>query len=81
MCFGIAIITQHYVGYAVVALIVEINSIFLHLRQLLQVLKVPRDSLPYRINSLVNLGKLTFIRILEILIAKNVLGMFSLSLT
>ena len=56
-CFGIAVTTQVYIGYAIVALIIELNSIFLHLRQLFQVLKVPKDSNIYRTNSLICLGK------------------------
>ena len=56
-CFGIAVTTRVYIGYAIVALIIELNSIFLHLRQLFQVLKVPKDSNIYRTNSLICLGK------------------------
>jgi hypothetical protein len=63
LCFGIAIVTQHYIGYSVVALIVEINSIFLHGRQLLQILKVPKQSSLYRTNSLINLGTYIVCRI------------------
>lgn len=57
LCFGIAVTTQVYVGYAVVALLVEVNSIFLHTRQLLQVLQVPKDSSIFRTNSLLCLGE------------------------
>ena len=35
VCFGIAARTRLYLPYAVLALVIEINSIFLHLRQLL----------------------------------------------
>ena len=50
-----------YVGYAVVALIIELNSIFLHLRQLFQIIKVPKYSIIYRTNSLMSLGKFLLI--------------------
>ena len=46
-----------YVGYSVVALVVEINSVFLHSRQLLQILNVAKNDSLYRINSLLNMGK------------------------
>ncbi|XP_026228706.1 TLC domain-containing protein 2-like [Anabas testudineus] len=34
-CFGLAVTSRRYVGFAVVSLLVEINSVFLHVRQLL----------------------------------------------
>ena len=60
-CFGIAVFTKLYVGYAVLALVVELNSIFLHLRQLLQTCGFSRSNQYYRLNSLVNLGKYSFV--------------------
>lgn len=57
VCFGIAVVKELYVGYAVIALLVEINSIFLHLRQLLRFLSFQKDHPVYRLNSLLNLGK------------------------
>jgi hypothetical protein len=57
MCFGIAVVTEFYVGYAVIALLVEINSIFLHIRQLLRFLDFSKDNPVYRLNSLMNIGK------------------------
>jgi len=56
LCFGIAILTKVYIGYAVLALVVEINSVFLHMRQLLQCCGFPRTNSLYRLNSLINLG-------------------------
>ena len=44
-------------GYSVLALIVELNTIFLHLRQLLQTCGVPKSNQYYRLNSLINLGE------------------------
>lgn len=60
-CFGIAVLTGRYVGFAVVALLVEINSVFLHLRQILRMACLAAGDL-YRINSMVNLGTVMFIR-------------------
>uniref|UniRef100_A0A8C2ZK08 TLC domain-containing protein n=1 Tax=Cyclopterus lumpus TaxID=8103 RepID=A0A8C2ZK08_CYCLU len=34
-CFSLSVTSRLYVGYAVVSLLVEINSVFLHIRQLL----------------------------------------------
>ncbi|XP_064612890.1 TLC domain-containing protein 2-like [Liolophura sinensis] len=65
-CFGITIVTHLYVGYAVVALIVELNSIFLHLRQLFQILEISRGSALYRLNSLINLATYICFRIVTL---------------
>ncbi|XP_012942870.1 TLC domain-containing protein 2 [Aplysia californica] len=63
-CFMVAVLTRHYVGYAVVALIVEINSIFLHFRQLLQICGTSKFNPWYRLNSLINLATFIVCRIL-----------------
>ena len=55
--FGIAISLQQYVGYAVVSLTIEINSLFLHARQLLLLLHVTKRNVIYRFNSLLNIGQ------------------------
>lgn len=55
-CFMVAVWSRHYVGYALVALMLEWNSIFLHLRQLLQIYGVRKLNPWYRLNSLINLG-------------------------
>ena len=56
LCFGIAIFTYLYVGYAVLALIVELNTIFLHMQQLFQTCGFSKSNQYYRLNSLINLG-------------------------
>lgn len=61
-CFGLAVVTCRYVGFAVVALLVEINSVFLHLRQLLRMANKAASTL-YRVNSMVNLGTYVVFRI------------------
>lgn len=55
-CYMVAVTTKLYVGYAVVGLLVELNSIFLHLRQLMQICGFAKTSACYRLNSLLNLG-------------------------
>lgn len=52
----------HYVGFAVVALLVEINSVFLHLRQMLRMANIAKGTL-YRVNSIINLGTYVVFRI------------------
>ncbi|KAJ7995653.1 hypothetical protein DPEC_G00246810 [Dallia pectoralis] len=61
-CFGIAVLTGCYVGFAVVALLVEINSVFLHLRQMLRMANKAVGDF-YRVNSMVNLGTYVVFRI------------------
>ncbi|KAK3758158.1 hypothetical protein RRG08_060815 [Elysia crispata] len=63
-CFMVAVCWRHYVGYAVVALLVEINSVFLHFRQLLQICGVSKFNRWYRLNSLINLATFIVFRIL-----------------
>ncbi|KAI1902863.1 hypothetical protein AGOR_G00020660 [Albula goreensis] len=61
-CFGLSVVTRRYVGFAVVALLVEINSIFLHLRQMLRMAGGAKTT-PYRVNSMLNLGTYVVFRI------------------
>ncbi|XP_030634485.1 TLC domain-containing protein 2 [Chanos chanos] len=61
-CFGIAVLSCRYVGFAVVALLVEINSVFLHLRQVLRMASMGKTTL-YRVNSMINLGTYVIFRI------------------
>lgn len=61
-CFGLSVLSGHYVGFAVVALLVELNSVFLHLRQLLRMANMAKGT-PYRVNSIINLGTYVVFRI------------------
>ncbi|MCI4385862.1 hypothetical protein PGIGA_G00055510 [Pangasianodon gigas] len=61
-CFGLSVLTCRYVGFAVVALLVEINSIFLHLRQMLRMASIAKSTV-YRVNSMINLGTYVVFRI------------------
>ncbi|KAM3932859.1 TLC domain-containing protein 2 [Leptodactylus fuscus] len=61
-CFGISLLLHRYVGFSVVALLVEINSIFLHLRQILLMANLVKTTV-YRLNSILNLGTYVVFRI------------------
>ncbi|XP_056613550.1 TLC domain-containing protein 2 [Triplophysa dalaica] len=61
-CFGISVLSCRYVGFAVVALLVEINSVFLHLRQVLRMASLAKSTF-YRVNSMINLGTYVVFRI------------------
>ncbi|GAB1608165.1 TLC domain-containing protein 2-like [Argonauta hians] len=63
IAFSIPILTYKSVGYMVVALLVEVNSIFLHFRQLLRIHNVDKKSSLYRLTSLLNLGTFIVFRI------------------
>ncbi|XP_040907611.1 TLC domain-containing protein 2-like [Toxotes jaculatrix] len=72
-CFGLAVTTRLYLGFAVVSLLVEINSVFLHARQLLLLsgqrnrpgteVTAPRPSVTYIITSWLNLGTFLVFRV------------------
>lgn len=62
-CFGLAVWSTMFVGYAVVALFVEVNSIFLHIRQLLNLTGVSKKEPKYRMNSMLNIGTFVVFRI------------------
>ncbi|KAM8797187.1 TLC domain-containing protein 2 [Eudromia elegans] len=62
VCLGVAVLLHQYVGFALVALLVEINSIFLHLRQILLMANLEHTAC-YRLNSVVNLGTYVVFRI------------------
>ncbi|XP_074498037.1 TLC domain-containing protein 2 [Sebastes fasciatus] len=61
-CFGLSVLSCRYVGFAVVALLVEVNSVFLHLRQTLLLANCAKGTL-YRVNSIINLGTYVVFRI------------------
>ncbi|KAJ8377568.1 hypothetical protein AAFF_G00255860 [Aldrovandia affinis] len=62
-CFGLAALTRLSLGASpAVALLVEVNSVFLHLRQALP-LPGPRPPTPSRLNSMLNLGTYVVFRI------------------
>ncbi|XP_046876886.1 TLC domain-containing protein 2-like [Hypomesus transpacificus] len=66
-CFSLPLLTRLYVGFAVVSLLVEVNSVFLHTRQLLRLAR-PRDAagsppVAYRVTVLLNLGTFAVFRV------------------
>ncbi|XP_066492560.1 TLC domain-containing protein 2 [Tiliqua scincoides] len=62
VCLGISFVVHRFVGFALVALLVEVNSIFLHLRSILRMAGLTHTT-SYRLNSLVNLGTYVVFRI------------------
>uniref|UniRef100_A0ABM5ENV0 TLC domain-containing protein 2 isoform X1 n=1 Tax=Pogona vitticeps TaxID=103695 RepID=A0ABM5ENV0_9SAUR len=62
VCFGFAFLVHRFVGFAMVALLVEINSVFLHLRTILLMAGLAHTT-SYRLTSLVNLGTYVVFRI------------------
>jgi len=64
LCFIIAVTIKQYVAYVALSLLVEINSIFLHTRQLFIVTNEPKISFRYKVNSLLNIATFLLFRIL-----------------
>ncbi|KAM7398194.1 hypothetical protein PAMA_006205 [Pampus argenteus] len=72
-CFSLVVASRRYLGFAVVSLLVEINSVFLHVRQLLLLsgqknrpgteITTPRPSVTYRMTSWLNLGTFLVFRV------------------
>lgn len=56
---GTGVFQQRNVGYIMVALLAEVNSMFLHLRKLFQLFNIPRENSFVRLNMVINL--ITFI--------------------
>ncbi|XP_060612736.2 TLC domain-containing protein 2 [Anolis sagrei] len=63
VCFGFAFLTGRFVGFAMVALLVEVNSVFLHLRSLLRMAGKAPGAASYRLTRLLNLGTYLVFRI------------------
>jgi hypothetical protein len=56
-CFGLTVATSKYIPFAQFALLCEVNSIFLHARQLMIIRGVPKSQAVYRLVSVLNIGK------------------------
>jgi len=63
LCYSVAVISRQFVSFVSLSLIVELNSVFLHTRQLLIITSQPRESLGYRVNSLLNIITFLIFRI------------------
>lgn len=57
-CFSNTIICKRFVGYNMVALLIEVSNVFLHFRQLLLLSNHPKTTALYYWNSLANIRKL-----------------------
>lgn len=66
LCFGLAITTYNFLGFCIVGLLVEVNSVFLHARQLMNLQRIHRGTKMYRINSIVNIGTFIVFRIITL---------------
>ena len=63
-CYSLAVTSQEYIAYGALSLIVEINSIFLHARQLFIITHEPKSSMRYKANALLNVATFVACRIL-----------------
>ena len=63
LCFGICVVNQKFVNFVVVALLCEVNSIFLHIRQLLKFCNFPKNSKFYKLIIHLNIFSYIFFRI------------------
>ncbi|PAA93629.1 hypothetical protein BOX15_Mlig006830g1 [Macrostomum lignano] len=60
--YGLAVVQRTYVAFAVVSLFMEVNSIFLHARQLANLRRANRSSIVYRFLCAANVGTLVTFR-------------------
>ena len=58
-CFGYTVVFRFKTGYAIVGLMTEVNSIFLHARKVMQLNHWPSEHWPYR--SVISLSFATFL--------------------
>lgn len=63
LCFGLSVCTHYYQGYSLVALLVEVNSIFLHLRQMMLLYGIQKTSDLYRYNGILNIVTFVIFRV------------------
>lgn len=63
-CYSLAVTSHEFIAYGALSLIVEINSIFLHARQLFIITHEPKSSMRYKANALLNVGTFVACRIL-----------------
>ena len=64
-CLSTAVVSGHYVGFSIVSLLLELNSICLHLRKLL-LLSHKAPSLAFRVSSWASLATLVLFRLLPL---------------
>ncbi|XP_033112495.1 TLC domain-containing protein 2-like [Anneissia japonica] len=56
---GVALAIQQYIGYSAVTLLAEVNSIFLHSRQIMLMMNISKSSMMYFVNNSFNI--ITFV--------------------
>lgn len=66
LAFSTAMTQKKYLGYTLMALLVEVNSVFLHSRVLLLMQNWSKSSVVYRINNSLNLGTFVVFRIMTL---------------
>ena len=64
LCYSVAVVSRQFVGFVAMSLVVEVNSVFLHARQMFIITSEPRNSLRYKLNSLLNIITFLIFRIL-----------------
>ena len=64
LCYSVAVISKQFVAFVALSLIVEVNSVFLHARQLFIITSEPRNSPRYKTNALLNVVTFLIFRII-----------------
>ena len=64
LCYSVAVISRQFVAFVALSLIVEVNSVFLHARQLFIITSQPKGSLRYKANALLNVVTFLFFRLI-----------------
>jgi len=64
LCFSIGVFSSQYVAYAGLSLMAEVNSVFLHSRQLFIICGESKSSARYKVNALLNVATFLFFRLL-----------------
>ena len=63
LCYSVAVLSNQFVAFVALSLFVEINSVFLHGRQLLIITSEPRNTGRYRVNALLNITTFLIFRV------------------
>jgi len=66
LCYSIAVFTHTYIAYGALSLMVEVNSVFLHSRQLFIICGESKSTLRYKTNAMLNIGTFLLFRILTL---------------
>lgn len=66
LCYCIAVFTHTYIAYGALSLMVEVNSVFLHSRQLFIICGESKATLRYKTNAMFNIGTFLLFRILTL---------------